>query len=247
MVVLTLGALGGMVGMTIAAVAASYGADQRFWPWPRDRVRGYGASSRARCAPARALISPYAHRGHALMRLLSVGVVTATTFDGLGMHYAAAPTLLLISMVEATLLLLLLVIDLEARLVPTPIVGLLVAVALASANLWPGVGLRDALIGGAIGIASFAALDGLARLLYGAGAFGLGDALLALVVGCITGYPLVVATLALGVILGGVGALVVLLVSRGGLRSATPYGPYVISGLLVMLIHGNTMHLCIAW
>ncbi len=197
MVVLTLSALGGMVGMTIAAVAASYGADRRFWPWPRARVCGYGASSRARCAYARALIDPYARRGPALMRLLSVGVVTATTFDGLGLQYATAPTLLLISVVEATLLLLLLVIDLEVRLVPTPIVGLLVVVALASANLWPGLGLRDAMIGGAIGFASFAALGGLARLLYGADAFGLGDAMLALAIGCIIGYPLVVATLAL--------------------------------------------------
>lgn len=242
--ILPLGLLGLIVGMAIVSVAMSYGADRHVWPWPRDRMCGYAPSPRAGCACARSVVHPrHAARGRTpLQGALWIPVATATVFGGLGLRYAAEPALLVVSVVEATLLLLLLVIDLKVRLVPTPLVGLLAAVALATANLWPGLGLCDALLGGAIGCASFAALGGLARLLYGAGAFGLGDTLLALVVGCITGYPLVVATLALGVILGGVGALVVLLVHGGTRRSVVAYGPYVISGLLVMVIHGNTLH-----
>ncbi len=38
------------------------------------------------------------------------------------------------------------------------------------------------------------------------------------------------------------GVLVVLLSGRGGLRGAMPYGPYVIAGLLAVMVHGNTAY-----
>ncbi len=82
----------------------------------------------------------------------------------------------------------------------------------------------------------------LARQVYGDGALGSGDVHLALAIGCITGYPLVVSTLALGALLGGFGALGVLLWGRGGRRSTLPYGPYLIIGVLYMLARGTTMH-----
>jgi len=34
----------------------------------------------------------------------------------------------------------------------------------------------------------------------------------------------------------------VLLSGQGTLRSAIPYGPYVVAGLLTVLVHGNTTH-----
>lgn len=167
----------------------------------------------------------------------------AATFCGLGERYAAEPALLLVSVVETTLLLLLLVIDVELRLVPTPVVGLLVAVALASANLWPALSLGDALLGGGVGFVSFAALVGLARLLCGADALGLGDAMLALAIGCMTGYPLVVGTLVLGIVLGGITAATLLLLRRVGLRQTMPYGPALIMAMIGVLVYGRTMHL----
>jgi len=238
-----LGVLGALVGVAVAAVAASYSADRRFWPWPRRRVCRPDAPPRASRAHAGSLMRlHHLCRGHTpTPRLLWVGVVTAAIFCGLGAHDAAAPALLLVSLVEATLLLLLLVIDIDLRLIPTPVVGLLVAVALVSAGLWPGVDLWGALRGGAFGFASFAALVGLARLLCGVGAFGLGDAYLALAIGCITGYPRVVGTLALGIVLGGLGAGALLLRRRGTLRQMMPYGPFLIAATIYVLVHGNTM------
>ena len=191
------------------------------------------------------LIHPrHAHHGHASMpHLRWVGVMTAAIFYGLGVQYATEPALLLVSLVEATLLILLLVIDFELRLVPTTVVGLLVAVALASADLWPGVDRWDALLGGAFGFASFAALVGLARLLCGVGALGLGDASLALAIGCITGYPRVVGTLVLGIVLGGIAAGTLLLLRRVGLRQTIPYGPALIMVTIGVLAYGRTIHL----
>lgn len=240
-----LGVLGAIVGMIVVAVAASYSADRCFWPWPRRQVRPLDAAPLASLVGVRSLIrSCRAPRGHApTPHLLWVGVVTAVIFCGLGARYAAEPALLLVSLVEATLLLLLLVIDIELRLVPTTVVGLLVAVALVSAGLWPGLGLRAALLGGVIGFASFAALVGLARLLYGADVFGLGDVTLALAIGCMTGYPLVVGTLVLGISIGGSAAGVLLLLRRVGLHQTIPYGPALIMSTLCVLAYGQMVRL----
>jgi len=248
MMVLPLGVLailGVTVGMIVAAVAASYRAGGRFRPWPRGRVCKHRASPLRLLACAHSVIRPRHARYDAAPtpRPLWVGVVTAATFYELGLGYAAELVPLLVSLVEATLLLLLLIIDLDQCLVPTPVVGLLVVVALASANLWPGLGLRDALLGGAVGFASFAALVGLARLLRGAGALGLGDAYLALAIGCITGYPLVVGALVLGIVIGGTAAGLLLLLGRVGLRQTIPYGPALITATIAVLASGRTIHL----
>ncbi len=249
-----LGVLGIIVGMIVAAVATSYSADRGFWPWPRRQVCHVDAPLRASHACINALIPPrHTHHGHApTPHLRWVGVVTAAIFCGLGVQDATEPALLLVSLVEATLLILLLVIDIEVRLVPTPVVGLLVAVALANAGLWPGVGLWNALRGGAVGFASFTALVGLARLFCGVGALGLGDAYLALAIGCITGYPLVIGTLVLGIIIGGAAAAVLLLLGRVGLhqtilcflaKAQIPYGPALMTATICILFYGRTMHL----
>ncbi len=50
--ILSLGVLGALAGVAVAAVAASYGADRRFWPWPRQRVRRHDAATAATATPA---------------------------------------------------------------------------------------------------------------------------------------------------------------------------------------------------
>jgi len=240
-----LGVFGALVGMIVAAVAVSYSADRCFWPWPRRQMCHLDAPPLVPLVGVRSLIrSRHAHCGHApTPHGLWVGVVTAAIFCGLGARYAAEPALLLVSVVEATLLLLLLVIDVELRLGPTPVVGLLVAVALMSAGLWPGLSLRAALLGGGIGFASFATLVGLARLLCGVDALGVGDAMLALAIGCMTGYPLVVRTLVLGISIGGTAAAVLLLLGRVEFHQTIPYGPALILSTMCVLFYGRTMHL----
>ncbi len=241
---------GVVVGTAVEGVVSSYRADRSFWPWPlyQRHERGDRGVARASLVPVAGPGRPICPHRPFLRTLgratgtLRVQLAMAGIFYGLGVQYADQPPLLLAGLAEATLLVVVLFIDAELRLVPTPLVGLLALLALATANLWPGLGLRAALLGGALGFAMFALLVGLARLLFGAEAFGLGDAYLALVVGCITGYPLVVGTLALGVVLGGLGALAVLLSGRGTARRTMPYGPYVIAGLLAVLVHGNTTH-----
>ena len=169
-------------------------------------------------------------------------MATALAFFALGAQYWGHPLLLVVSLVEAALLVAVLFIDVELRLIPTLLVALLVALALASAAAWPGLGLWSALLGGAIGFVVFGALVVLAHYAFGEGALGMGDANLALAIGCITGYPLVIFALSAGIFLGGFGAVATLVAQRGGLRSTMPYGPYLVLAALFVLAHGNTMN-----
>ncbi len=214
---LLLAALGLVAGTAVEGAVAAYGRDRRFWPWPSWRHSRIG-------------------------RMLLIQIVTAATFYGLAVQYASEPPLLVIAAVESALLIALLVIDLDLRLIPTLPVGVLTLMALASAGEWPGLGLRSALLGGVLGFASFVLLATVGHHVFGEEVLGAGDATLALAIGCMTGYPLVVTTLALGILLGGVGAGAVLLLGRGGLRGTMPYGPALIAAVLIVLVHGDTAH-----
>jgi prepilin signal peptidase PulO-like enzyme (type II secretory pathway) len=131
-------------------------------------------------------------------------------------------------------------IDLELRLIPHLLVALLVVLGLASSMAWPSLGLWNALAGGLVGFGIFGVLVVLAHFVFGDGALGMGDANLALAIGCITGYPLVVISLASGIFIGGVGAVFMVAVRRHGLRTTMPYGPYLVVGVLYILARGNT-------
>ena len=62
---------------------------------------------------------------------------------------------------------------------------------------------------------------------------GAGDVKLAGVVGLMAGYPGVLAALFLGILLGGAGALALLVTRHAGRRSNITYAPYVCLGALV--------------
>ena len=89
----------------------------------------------------------------------------------------------------------------------------------------------QALIGGALGFGVFFLLA-----LIGRGAMGMGDVKLAGVIGLMTGYPLVVAALALGIVLGGVAAIVLLVTRRAGRKGTMAYAPYLALGTIVILM-----------
>ena len=241
--ILLLAVAGLMVGVPIKGVVASYHHDRSFWPWPHCQIRNLNARWPTLLSLVNPRIDPCCpHSGGYTPRLGTVELVTAIVFSIVGAPYVDEPLLLVVTLAESAVLVAVLFIDLELRLIPTPLVLVLVLLALTSATLRPELGLRSAILGGVVGYVSFFLLEVLARQVYGDGAFGSGDAHLALVIGCITGYPLVLSTLALGALLGGLGALGVLLRGRGGRRSTLPYGPYLIIGVLYMLAGGTTMH-----
>lgn len=240
---LLLAVAGLMVGALIKGVVESYHRDRSFWPWPHCLIRDLNTRWPTPLSLVNPRIYPCCpHFGGYAPRPCTVEPVAAVVFSIVGTPYVDQPLLLVVTFAESAVLVAVLFIDLELLLIPTPLVRVLVLLALTSATVRPELGLRNAILGGVVGYVSFLLLAVLARQVYGEGALGSGDAHLALAIGCITGYPLVVSTLALGALLGGCGALGVLLRGRGGRRSTLPYGPYLIIGVLYVLARGTTMH-----
>src|SRR5207248_1440095 len=121
--------LGFFVGVFVEGVDSSYHHDGTFWPWPCCRRCGaraplgvlvpvLGYLRQARC---RACGCEQRARG------LQVEAATALAFFALGAQYWGHPLLLVVSLVEAALLVAVLFIDLELRLIPTLLVAVLVA------------------------------------------------------------------------------------------------------------------------
>ena len=128
-------------------------------------------------------------------------------------------------------LLAVLVIDVEHRRVLNVMLAPAAVIALLASFLPGGPTPVQALLGGAIGFGVFFLLA-----LIGRGAMGLGDVKLAGVIGLMTGYPLVVPALTLGVVLGGVAAIVLLVTRRVGRKGAMAYAPYLALGTIVVLL-----------
>ncbi len=221
---LLLAVAGLMVGVPIKGVVASYHRDRSFWPWPHCQISGLNARWPTILSLVHPRINPCCpYSGGYTPRPCTVELVTAIVFSIVGTPYVDQPLLLVVTLTESTVLVAVLFIDLELLLIPTPLVLVLVLLALTSATVRPELGLRSAILGGVVGYVIFLLL-------------------VVLAIGCITGYPLVVSTLALGTLLGGLGALGVLLRGRGGRRSTLPYGPYLIIGVLYVLARGTSTH-----
>lgn len=133
-----------------------------------------------------------------------------------------------------TLLLLIAVIDLEHSIVPNVLVGAGMLLVLTLSVLRGAPPLGATLAGGLAGGGAFALLAALRR-----GALGMGDVKLAALIGMMTGFPWVLQALVLGVVLGGVGAAVALISRVRTGRQYMPYGPYLVAGSLMTLLHGH--------
>jgi len=123
------------------------------------------------------------------------------------------------------------VIDLEHRLVLNRVVSGGAALALAGSLLWGRPPLAQALLGGVSGFVLFL-LIALAR----PGGMGMGDVKLAGLIGLVVGFPGVFVALFIGIVVGGIGALVLLLSRRARRSSYLPYAPFLVTGALVALL-----------
>lgn len=162
--------------------------------------------------------------------------------------YAALPALipawqnLLVNSVHIAVLLLIIVIDLEHRLIFDVVTYPATALALlGSLIVTPeenSIGL--AAVGAVAGFVVFWLLYMLAQFVYGrgSGALGGGDVKLALALGAMLGLHRIFFALALGILLGGVTTLLLLLSRRVGRNAFLPYGQYLAVAGIIMLIWG---------
>ncbi|MEA3308751.1 MAG: A24 family peptidase [Chloroflexota bacterium] len=150
-----------------------------------------------------------------------------------------------LAMLASLPLVMVLVTDLETKLIPNriilPSLGVMLALGMLFGPAVPGIGdwrWWDVLLGSGIGFAFFWILVIIGVALLGEGALGGGDVKLAAYLGAVVGWPLIIVALLLAFVLGGVGAFAVLLSRRGSLRTAIPYGPYLVLGGLIVLLYG---------
>jgi len=133
---------------------------------------------------------------------------------------------------------LILVTDVERRLILDVVIYPAIGLALVANLLTREVVWWSPLAGGAIGFAFFFGAALVGRVLFGSGALGGGDVKLAAFVGLITGFPLVVEALVLTVLIGAAVSAILLVTRIRGLRDPIPYGPFLIAGAAVTLLWG---------
>lgn len=143
------------------------------------------------------------------------------------------------------------VIDLEHQLIlnkisyPAMALALVIAVfqpppELVALNLsWPWPGVISALMGGAIGFLFLLLAYGITYAIYRTEAIGFGDVKLAVLIGLATGPRLVLFSLTLGAVLGGVVGIILLLLKLKKRKEALPFGSFLAISTMLTLIWGN--------
>jgi len=133
---------------------------------------------------------------------------------------------------------LVLVTDIERRLILNVVMVPAIVVALIAGFFTPGMCRWCALLGGAIGFGFFFLAAVVGNALFGSGALGGGDVKLAAFVGLVTGFPLAIVAMLLAILAGGVVSLFLVVTRLRGLRDPIPYGPFLVAGAVVTLLWG---------
>lgn len=167
------------------------------------------------------------------LRAPIVELATAAIFGFLAWRYGVGVQFVFLALYFAVLVLVT-VTDLEHRLILDVVTYPAMGLALVASFFMPHMTPVKALIGGAIGFGLFFVLAVIAR-----GGLGGGDVTLMGFVGLATGFPVVLVAILTGILLGGIGAGVMLALRRVGRKSAIAYGPYLVLGAAFALLYGR--------
>jgi leader peptidase (prepilin peptidase)/N-methyltransferase len=174
-------------------------------------------------------------------RVFWVEVATAVLF-GLTFWRYQLSIELPIALFYISLFMVILVIDFEHGLILNKLVYPALAVALLLSVFFtlflPDVSIvphiTRAAIGGGIGLVVFFLIAFLSR-----GGLGLGDVKLAALIGLATGWPLVLVALIMGMIGGGLAAVVLLSLRVKKRKEAMPFGPFLAAAAIATLLWGS--------
>ncbi|HOU14255.1 MAG TPA: A24 family peptidase [Anaerolineae bacterium] len=135
--------------------------------------------------------------------------------------------------------------DLEAKRVPNaimlPAIGVIFVVGTIFGPPLPTLKTWEwwyVPAGGALAFIVLRLFVTLGVAVFGPGAMGEGDITLATYTGAVVGFPLIIISLLLMIAFGGIGALGVVIARKGSLKTAIPYGPFIILGCVVTLLWG---------
>jgi leader peptidase (prepilin peptidase)/N-methyltransferase len=177
---------------------------------------------------------------------LGTGLLFALSYwyFGLSIHFAVIAF-------YGSLFLVIGIIDLEHQLIldkvsyPAMVLALVIAIfrpptALIDLNLgWPWTGIVSSLMGGAIGLLFLLFAYVITLAIYKSEAIGFGDVKLAGLIGLVTGPRLVLLSLTLGAILGGVTGIILLSLKRKGRRDPLSFGSFLAIATMITLLWGS--------
>ncbi len=98
---------------------------------------------------------------------------------------------------------------------------------------WPQPEILSGLVGGAVGF-----LFLLIPAVISPGGMGWGDVKMAGLIGLVTGFPLVIVAIFTGIVLGGLVAIVLVLLKIRGRKETIPFGPFLSLGAIAALLWG---------
>ena len=174
-------------------------------------------------------------------RALLLMLVTALLFGLAGWRFGLTWRAAL-SCVYMAVLVLVTATDLEHRIIPHRIILPAILLALVAGFFVDWMTWKAALLGGAVGLVFFSMAYGFAAVLYpGKIALGMGDVTLATFIGLTVGFPSAMVAVMLGVLMGGLFSMLLLLTRRVTLRTAIPYGPFLVLGGLIALFWGQAI------
>jgi len=177
-------------------------------------------------------------RGPLRARDAAVHLVSASLFAFLWTQYDARPVRLVLVSISTLVLLLVTVTDIEHKRIPDSVILPAIAFAAITSPLSFGDGWPFALVGGCVGFLFFFTAYAFGNRLWGHGALGQGDVKLGAFVGLIGGFPQILVGLIVGLFAGGVVGALLLLVRRASLRTAIPYGPFIVIGGFYAMVWG---------
>jgi leader peptidase (prepilin peptidase)/N-methyltransferase len=183
---------------------------------------------RGRCRSCRVRISA---------RYPLVEALTGLLFAYLFWHYGFTLELIPALLFAAAMIVVTLV-DYDARIIPDSI-SLPGVVAGLLASLVTPVTFRDALIGAALGFFLLLAIAWGYRRLTGVEGMGGGDIKLAAMLGAFLGWQGLVLTIFLASLAGTLAGGVLMVVGRGGRKTALPFGTFLAPVALVVCVWGS--------
>lgn len=161
-----------------------------------------------------------------------LAVTTGAGFAILWLRFGPSWQTVLIS-VYFSVFVLIFALDIAQRWVPNVLLLPAAILALLASALSGRPPLSSALLGGAVGFMWFYLIAMAYR-----GALGAGDVKLAGLIGLVTGFPGVLMALAVGILVGGGVAGLLLVSGKKRRKSYIPYAPFLVSGAVYTLVFG---------
>ena len=144
----------------------------------------------------------------------------------------AAPAVLAVFVAYVAVLVLLLATDLDQRIMPDILTLPMIPIALLFAVSGQNPLVGDQIVPAIAAALLIPAVLYLPSLLFGPGAFGLGDVKLLVTVGLVSGGYRALAGVFAGILVAGLVIVVLLVTRRVTLKSYIPFGPFLILGAL---------------